>query len=211
MRILPSHAVGPGPGAAAGWLTVPPEMQKPMHTPDSQSPAASQNEAGGLPADAMRARPDGCRCELKQEAEPGARVASDDAAARSGEGGLCRPRKWQRCRLCGQVIEIGEPCHRFTGVEPGEGWWTMHIHPECYAVTIKEKWDTDDWELCEPGDFDRPTTGGAGAEPVRETVATERAATATTDPQRFGPLLSEPPAAIDEALRPAVEGGSNVR
>ena len=43
---------------------------------------------------------------------------------------------------------------RWTGVEPGEGWWTVHFHPECYAIT--QKWDDGDWECMLPGDYDRP-------------------------------------------------------
>lgn len=47
----------------------------------------------------------------------------------------CRPRKRHECRICGQWIYPGEECVRWTGVERGEGWWTAHVHPECYVIT----------------------------------------------------------------------------
>ena len=48
--------------------------------------------------------------------------------------------------MCGQAIAEGEPCERSTGVEAGEGWWTMHCHPECLDLTVTQKWDANEWE-----------------------------------------------------------------
>ena len=70
---------------------------------------------------------------------------------------LCKPRKRHRCRLCWQIIEINEPCCRWSGIEPGEGYRTEHAHPECYQDTLDQNWDEMDWECCMPGDLERPT------------------------------------------------------
>lgn len=59
---------------------------------------------------------------------------------------LCVPRKRHWCRVCGQAIPKGEPCERWSGVEPGDGWWTDHAHPECLDLTVRAKWDDGDWE-----------------------------------------------------------------
>lgn len=70
---------------------------------------------------------------------------------------LCIPRKPHKCRLCGQRIEVGESCLRWSGLTPGEGYFTSHAHPECYAETVKYKWDSGDWECSLPGDMERPS------------------------------------------------------
>lgn len=67
---------------------------------------------------------------------------------------LCKPRMPHQCRLCGQLIAIGEPCERWTNLMDGDGWVTSHAHPECYAET--DGWDEGDWETCMPGDMPRP-------------------------------------------------------
>ena len=99
----------------------------------------------------------GCvqRMDIPREPEPTVNEASD-AVGGGGAGGekLCRPRKRQRCRLCDGWIEIGEQCNRWSGLDPGEGYFTCHTHPECLALT--EGWDWGDWECCMPGDIVRP-------------------------------------------------------
>lgn len=75
-------------------------------------------------------------------------IQMDDEIKKS----LCIPRKDHRCRLCGKIIQKGEPCKRWSWVERGEGWWTSHAHHECYQQTYKDKWDEGDWENCGPGD-----------------------------------------------------------
>ncbi len=64
------------------------------------------------------------------------------------------PRKQHECRVCGQLILEKEPCCIWSGLTPGEGWWTCHTHPECFEVT--KDWEHDDWELMAPGDEPRP-------------------------------------------------------
>lgn len=61
-----------------------------------------------------------------------------------------------RCRLCNGEIPPKEPRCRWRTVERGEGWRTWHAHPECYQVTLDEKWDDGDWESVHPGDMERP-------------------------------------------------------
>lgn len=68
----------------------------------------------------------------------------------------CKPRKIQACYLCGQKIDKGELCERWSGVTPGDGWWTSHAHPECYAAT--SEWNYDDWECHGFGDMERPNS-----------------------------------------------------
>lgn len=68
---------------------------------------------------------------------------------------LCIPRKKHQCRICGQQIEVKEPCCRWRGFD-SDGPFTSHAHPECYRVTIAEKWREGDWETFSPGDMDRP-------------------------------------------------------
>lgn len=77
---------------------------------------------------------------------------------------LCRPRKKHQCRLCAGDINVGEPCCRWSGLVPGEGYSTSHAHPECYQVTLDGKWDAGDWECAQPGDITRPTSKTRGFE-----------------------------------------------
>lgn len=67
---------------------------------------------------------------------------------------LCNPRKRHVCRLCGKFIQIAEPCCRWVTFEDGPA--THHTHPECYKLTLKQKWDDGDWECISPGDIERP-------------------------------------------------------
>ena len=83
----------------------------------------------------------------------------------------CRPRKRHRCHLCWQRIESSEECCRATGLEPGEGHWTIHMHPECYDRTMH--WDEGDWESHMRGDMERP--------PVRMSWHNARAMTPAKD------------------------------
>lgn len=107
--------------------------------------------------------------DIPREPEPRVNEASD-AAGGGGVGGekLCKPRKPHRCRLCNERIEIGEPCHRYSGLEPGEGYYTIYTHPECLALT--KDWDDGDWECCSPGEVVRPKAGAVagGRVDVRE-------------------------------------------
>ena len=66
----------------------------------------------------------------------------------------CRPRKQHNCMVCEERIQVLEPCCRWAGLDPGEGYRTCHAHPECYDLT--QKWDGADWECNFSGDTDRP-------------------------------------------------------
>lgn len=66
----------------------------------------------------------------------------------------CIPRNKHRCHLCWQTIDAGEACCRSTGLEPGAGYWTAHMHPECFDLT--RRWDEGDWESHMLGDVERP-------------------------------------------------------
>lgn len=62
-------------------------------------------------------------------------------------------RKPHRCRVCDGIIAKGEACHLYRGIEPGEGPYTCHFHPDCWANT--RHWTLDDWESAGPGDISR--------------------------------------------------------
>jgi hypothetical protein len=53
-------------------------------------------------------------------------------------------RKEKRCLLCNEPILKGESYVRRSGIERGEGFHHMEIHPECEQAT--SDWDEDDWE-----------------------------------------------------------------
>jgi hypothetical protein len=40
-------------------------------------------------------------------------------------------RRDYHCDLCGEMIPKGEPHDTRTGVQQGDGFWTMRMHPEC--------------------------------------------------------------------------------
>lgn len=65
-----------------------------------------------------------------------------------------KARRPHRCRVCDQRIAVGETCDTWTGLEPGTGWWTVWVHPECHEIC--KEWDDMDWECLFPGDTDRP-------------------------------------------------------
>ena len=89
-------------------------------------------------------------------AECGLMTTLSDELKRYFPKGLSIPRKAHLCRLCGQTIQAKEPCLIWSNVEAGEGWHTLHAHPECYQVTLDEKWDELEWESTFPGDIERP-------------------------------------------------------
>lgn len=69
-------------------------------------------------------------------------------------GVKARKRTW--CCLCGERIEIGDLKDVRSGIEPGEGFWKMNMHPECHAYekmpgTVDIEWYED---ISEPA-FDR--------------------------------------------------------
>lgn len=43
-----------------------------------------------------------------------------------------KARKRHRCDLCGESITAGELQDVRSGVQPGDGFWYMHMHPECH-------------------------------------------------------------------------------
>jgi hypothetical protein len=56
---------------------------------------------------------------------------------------------------------------------PGDGWFTSHAHPECYAQTVEDRWDEGDLESTSPGDMDRPPKAGwAAAEGSADALTT---------------------------------------
>lgn len=67
-----------------------------------------------------------------------------------------KARKQHRCLCCNQLILKGEVYHTRTGVEEGEGFFTMRMHLECANAT--SDWTTDDWETFSAGTMDRPET-----------------------------------------------------
>lgn len=40
-----------------------------------------------------------------------------------------KARKSHQCRVCGDMIQPGETCRIYRGVEDGEGFYTLHFHP----------------------------------------------------------------------------------
>ena len=64
-----------------------------------------------------------------------------------------KPRKRHSCRVCGTMIEVGEPCRIYKGVESGEGFYTLYFHDECWSYS--RDWDDQDWEMCGPGAVSR--------------------------------------------------------
>lgn len=63
-----------------------------------------------------------------------------------------KARKAYRCRVCNEVISIGEAHIARTGVD--DGFITFRFHAECEELS--SYWDTGDWETIEPGDIKRP-------------------------------------------------------
>ena len=55
-----------------------------------------------------------------------------------------KARKDHRCYLCNFKIHKGEVYRYWSGVHPGEGYWSSKAHQSCRAKT--NKWDWEDWE-----------------------------------------------------------------
>ena len=80
------------------------------------------------------------------------------SAYTSGQEGV-KARKPHWCTLCGEGIKVGDLYDKRTGVQEGDGFWTMHMHPECHKYeqkpghprTVDEDWYED---VSEPA-FDR--------------------------------------------------------
>ena len=67
-----------------------------------------------------------------------------------------KARRPHRCDLCGERIAIGELYDTRSGVSEGDGFSTMHMHPECHAHESHETVDPDWYEdISEPA-FERP-------------------------------------------------------
>lgn len=62
-----------------------------------------------------------------------------------------RARKRHRCFFCDEWIEVGERYNRRTGIN--DGWWIMHMHPECDKAT--SDWKDWDYETFEQGSLQR--------------------------------------------------------
>ena len=56
-----------------------------------------------------------------------------------------KSRKRKRCTLCGEMINVGDIKDIRTGIESGEGFWTMHMHPECHAHEQRPGTVDPDW------------------------------------------------------------------
>lgn len=55
-----------------------------------------------------------------------------------------RARKDHQCAFCFEIIFAGDLHDTRNGVEPGEGFWTMRMHPECHQYEqhgTREGWD----------------------------------------------------------------------
>ncbi len=55
-----------------------------------------------------------------------------------------KARKRHRCAVCTTIIQSGETQITRTGIMSGEGFHTMHMHPECEEYS--RDWKNDDWE-----------------------------------------------------------------
>lgn len=64
-----------------------------------------------------------------------------------------RARKAHRCSVCDARIEPGEEQVTRAGVQPGEGYVRMHMHPECERYS--DKWTNEDWECHGSGSVNR--------------------------------------------------------
>lgn len=64
-----------------------------------------------------------------------------------------KARKLHQCRVCGDMIQPGETCRIYRGIEDGEGFYTLHFHPVCWDYS--RSWDEQDWENCGPGAISR--------------------------------------------------------
>lgn len=55
-----------------------------------------------------------------------------------------KARKRHRCFSCKEAINPGDEYIKRSGVERGEGYANMHMHPECEQAT--HDWSDEDWE-----------------------------------------------------------------
>lgn len=56
-----------------------------------------------------------------------------------------KARKTYHCALCGEKINPKELYDKRTGIEAGEGFWVMRMHPECHAHESKKGTVDPDW------------------------------------------------------------------
>lgn len=64
----------------------------------------------------------------------------------SKDGVRARKQKW--CALCNEPINVGDLKDVRSGV--GDGFWTMHMHPECHRYEQSPEKPVD-WEWYECG------------------------------------------------------------
>ena len=64
-----------------------------------------------------------------------------------------KPRMSHQCRVCGDIIQAGESCEIYRGVEDGVGFYTLYLHQDCHEYTAD--WDDTDWETMAPGRISR--------------------------------------------------------
>lgn len=64
-----------------------------------------------------------------------------------------KPRKRHQCRVCGEIIDAGEQCHIYKGVENGDGFYTLYFHNDCWDYS--RDWGDIDWETFGPGEISR--------------------------------------------------------
>lgn len=78
----------------------------------------------------------------------------------SSKNGI-KAKKAKRCCLCGERIEVGQMKDIRTGVN-SEGFWTMHMHPECHIYEMMPNTVDPDWyeDSMEPA-FTRKTAFAA--------------------------------------------------
>jgi hypothetical protein len=57
-----------------------------------------------------------------------------------------KARKRYRCCLCGEGIEAGELHDTRSGIQAGDGWWTMRMHPGCHAYESRKTVDPEWYE-----------------------------------------------------------------
>ena len=64
-----------------------------------------------------------------------------------------KPRSKHLCRVCNEILPVGEKCHIYKGVEQGEGFYTLYFHTECWNHS--RDWYESDWDIITPGDVSR--------------------------------------------------------
>ena len=62
-----------------------------------------------------------------------------------------KARKAHACTWCSELIEPGQHYETWSGVEPGQGFWRVMVHPECH----NQSEDDEDWEWA--GQYKRGT------------------------------------------------------